>query len=88
MASPNAACPELPTKPLDAAIGQLLTPYCPSGRKGNSKQHDNKKWTNFDGHFDGRGGAPVQYRAHHPMEEVQGFGRSHWMPPLGEYCGQ
>ncbi len=45
-----------------------------------------KKWANFVGHFDGRGSAPVQYRAHHLMEEVQGFGRSHWMPPLGEYC--
>jgi hypothetical protein len=44
--------------------------------------------TNFACHFDGRGTAPVQYRAHCPMEEVQGFGRSHWMPPLGKYCGQ
>jgi hypothetical protein len=23
-----------------------------------------KKWTNFAGHFNGRGGAQVQYRAH------------------------
>jgi len=22
--------------------------------------------------------------AHHPMEHIQGFTRSHWMPPLGE----
>ncbi len=43
MASPNAACPGLLRKPLDAAIGQLLAPYCPSGRQGNSKQNNDKK---------------------------------------------
>ncbi len=42
MALPNAACPGLPRKPLDAAIGRLLAPYCPSSCKGNSKQHNNK----------------------------------------------
>jgi hypothetical protein len=26
---------------------------------------------------------PVGYRAHCPMEEVQGFDRSHWLLPLG-----
>jgi hypothetical protein len=35
------------------------------------------KCTNFAGRFDGRGGAPVRYRAHCPMEEVHGFGRSY-----------
>jgi hypothetical protein len=39
------------------------------------------KFTNFAGHFDGRGGVPVQYHAHCLMEDVQGFGRSHWTPP-------
>jgi hypothetical protein len=47
-----------------------------------------KKCTNFAGHFDGTGGVLVQYRMHHPMEEVQDFTRSHWTPPLGEYCDQ
>jgi hypothetical protein len=46
-----------------------------------------EKWTNFAGHFDSRGSALV-YRAHHLMEEVQGFTRSHWMPPLGKYYVQ
>jgi hypothetical protein len=32
-----------------------------------------KKCTNFVGHFDGHGGAPVHNRAHRQMEEVQGF---------------
>ncbi len=42
-ASPDAACPGLPQKPLDAAIGQLLSPYCPGGRKGDSKQNNDEK---------------------------------------------
>jgi hypothetical protein len=29
-----------------------------------------KKWANFAGHFDDRGGTPVQYRTHCLMEEV------------------
>ncbi len=43
---PDGACPGLSEKPLDAAIGQLLTLYCPSGCQGNSKQNDNtKNWS-------------------------------------------
>jgi hypothetical protein len=84
----NAVCPGLPGKPLDATIGQLLTPYHPSGCQGNSKQNNDKKWTNFAAHFDSRGGAPVQYRVHCPMEEIQGFDRSHWTLPLGKNCSQ
>ena len=38
-ASPNAACPGLHRKPLDAAIGRLLTPYRLGGRQGDSKQY-------------------------------------------------
>jgi hypothetical protein len=87
-ASPDVACPGLPQKPLDATIGQLLALYCPSGRQGSSKQIADKKWTKFAGHFDGHGGAPVRYRMHCLIEEVQGFSRSHWMLPSGKYCGQ
>jgi hypothetical protein len=75
-------------KPLDAAIGQLLALYCLGGRQGNSKQNAMKKWTNFAGHFDGHCNAPVQYRTHCLMEEVQGFTRSHWTWPLGKYYVQ
>jgi hypothetical protein len=35
------------------------------------------------GHFDGHGSALEQYRWHCPMWHVQGYPRSHWMPPLG-----
>jgi hypothetical protein len=37
------------------------------------------------GHFDGHGGAPVQYEAHFPMQHDQGFIGSHWTPPSGDY---
>jgi hypothetical protein len=37
------------------------------------------------GHFDGHGGPPVQYKAHCSMQHVQGYSRSHWMLPLGNY---
>jgi hypothetical protein len=33
----------LPRKPLYAFIGQLLAPYHPSSRQGNSKKHNHKK---------------------------------------------
>ncbi len=70
MALPNAACPGLLQKPLAAAIGQLLAPYHPSSHQSNSKQNDDEKMYLKDWPFDGRGGAPVQYRVHCPKEEV------------------
>ena len=36
-------------------------------------------------HFDGHGGAPVQYEAHRLMQHDQGFTGSHWTPPSGDY---
>jgi hypothetical protein len=55
--------------------------------RATGKQTTIKKCTYFAGHFDGCGGAPVQHRTYCLMEEVQGFPRSHWMLPLGKYCG-
>ncbi len=50
-ALPNAACPGLLQKPLDAIIGQLLALYCPSGRQGNRQTNNNQqihlKWWPF-----------------------------------------
>ena len=80
---PDAACPGLHRKPLDATIEQLLAPHCPGSHQGDSKQNNNDKCTNFAGHFDGYGGMLVLYHAHRPMEEVHGFPRSHEMPPSG-----
>jgi hypothetical protein len=36
-------------------------------------------------HFNGHGGAPEQYKWHRLMRHVQGYSRSHWTPPLGDY---
>jgi hypothetical protein len=77
VASPDAACPGLHRKPLDAAIGRLLAPYRPGGRHGDNQQNDDAKCTHFAGHFDGHRDAAVLYRAHRLMEEVRGFHKSH-----------
>ncbi len=44
-ASPGAACPGLLWKPLDAGIGQLLAPYCPSSCQGNRQTNNNQQMT-------------------------------------------
>jgi hypothetical protein len=41
--------------------------------------------TSSAGHFDGHIGAPVQYKAHYPMQHVQGYSESHWTPASGNY---
>ena len=51
---------------------------------GQHRIDGNKKIRQIDGNFDCHGNAAVQRGAHHPMEHIQGFTRSHWMPPLGE----
>jgi hypothetical protein len=63
--------------------GNYLLCIAPAAARTTANKTTMKKWTNVAGHFDGRGGAPVQYRANRPMEEVQGFGRSLCMLPLG-----
>ena len=76
-ALPNAACPGLHRKPLDAAIGQLLAPYRLGGCQGASKQNNNVLFAHYDGHVVGHRNVVVLYRTHRPMEEVQGFHISH-----------
>ncbi len=51
---------------------------------GDSEINDNKKNTSNAGNFDGHGDAPVQCRAHLPIEHILGFTWSHWMMPSGE----
>ena len=51
---------------------------------GQQRINDNKKCRQIAGNFDGHGDAAVQREAHHLMEHIQGFTRSHWIPPLGE----
>ena len=52
-----------------------------SGRKQND---GNKKCRRIDGNFYCHGDAAVRRGAHRPIEHVQGFTGSHWMPPLGK----
>jgi hypothetical protein len=49
------------------------------------KIDDAIKYTSVVSHFDGLADMPVLHQVHHPMEGVQGFGRSHRTLPSGEY---
>ena len=51
---------------------------------GNQQIDGNKKCRRIAGDFDGHGDAAVRREVHRPMEHIQGFIRSHWMPPSGE----
>ncbi len=51
---------------------------------GQQRNQRDKKCRQIDYDFDGHGDAAVQRGAHRPMEHIQGFTRSHWMPPSGE----
>ncbi len=77
MAFPDAACPGLQRKPLDAAIGRLLAKYRPGDRHGDNQHTNDAKCTLFAERFDGHRDALVLYRAHRLMEEVRGFHKSH-----------
>jgi hypothetical protein len=43
------------------------------------------KCTSFASHFEDLADVPEQYIQHCPMGHAQGYPRSHWMPPLGDY---
>ena len=52
---------------------------------GQQQIDNNEKCKWIAGNIDFRAdGAVVRYRAHHPLEHIPGFSRSHWMPPLGK----
>jgi hypothetical protein len=52
--------------------------------RGQQRFGNNKKCRQIAGNFDCHADAAVQHRAHRPIEHIQGFARSHWMPPSGE----
>jgi hypothetical protein len=54
-------------------LGDYLLHIAPAAARATGKQTTINKYTYFAGHFDGHGHAPVRYRAHCQMEEVQGF---------------
>jgi hypothetical protein len=68
-------------------LGNYSLRIAPAATGVTANKTTMKKCTNIAGRFDGRGCAPVQYRAHCPIEEFQGYVGRHWLPPLGEYCG-
>jgi hypothetical protein len=51
---------------------------------GQQQIGNNKKCTQIAGDFDCHADAAVRRGARRPIEHIQGFTRSHWMPPLGE----
>jgi hypothetical protein len=67
------------------ASGNYSLRIAPAAARATGIQTTINKYTCKAGHFDGHGDAPVCNRAHLPMEEVQSFTRSHWLPPLGKY---
>jgi hypothetical protein len=50
---------------------------------GGQRIDGNKTCRRINGNFDCHGDAAVRREAHRPMEHIQGFTRSHWMPPSG-----
>jgi hypothetical protein len=67
------------------ASGNYLLRIAPAAARPTGQQTTINKYTYKAGLFDGHCNAPVRNRVHCPMEEVQSFTRSHWMPPLGKY---
>ncbi len=49
---------------------------------GQQQIDNNKKCRQIAGNFDCHADAAVHGRAHCPLEHIQGFTQSHWMPPL------
>ncbi len=67
------------------ASGAYSLRIAPASARATINKTTIKQYTLFAGRFDGHCDAAVQYRAHRLMEGVQGFTRSHWMPPSGEH---
>jgi hypothetical protein len=69
-------------------LGDYLLRIAPAAARATANETAMKTYAYFAGHFDGNGDAPVHYRMHCPMEEAQGFTRSYWVPPSGDYYVQ
>jgi hypothetical protein len=68
--------------------GNYLLRIAPAAARATGKQTTINKYTYKAGRFDYHGNAPVRNCAHCLMEEIQGFTRSHWTLPSGEYYVQ
>jgi hypothetical protein len=69
-------------------LGNYSLHIAPVAARATGKQTTINKYTYKAGRFDGHGDAQVRNHLHGPMEEIQGFTRSHWTPPLGKYYVQ
>ena len=52
---------------------------------GNNESTTTKNIGRIAGDFDCHADAAVRRGAHRPIEHVQGFTGSHWMPPSGKF---
>ena len=52
---------------------------------GQQQIDNNKKGRQIAGNLDCHADVAVRPGAHHRMEHILGFNRSHWMQPSGEY---
>jgi hypothetical protein len=66
-------------------LGNYLLRFAPVDAKATINHTTMNKYTYFVGRFDGHRDVAEQYRAHCLMEVVQGFARSHWMPPSAKH---
>jgi hypothetical protein len=67
------------------ASGDYSLHIAPEAARATINKTSIKQYTNKAGRFNGHRDAAVRYCAHCLVEEVQGFTRSHWMPPSGNY---
>ena len=51
---------------------------------GGQRIDGNKTCRRINGNFDCHGDAAARRGTHLPIEHIQGFIRSHWMPPSGK----
>jgi hypothetical protein len=66
-------------------LGNYLLRIAPVATRATGKLTMMNKYTYFAGRFDGHCDVPVHNCAHCLMEAVQGFTRSHLMPPADKY---
>jgi hypothetical protein len=54
-------------------------------RQTNAPPATTNECTSVTGHLDGHVEALNRLMQHRPMQHVQGYSESHWMPPSGDY---
>ena len=74
-----------PGSPWMPPSGNYLLRIAPAAAWATINKMTIKQYTHFAGRFYGHCNVAVRYLMHRPIEEVQGFTRSHWMSPLGEH---